>query len=134
MVDLNSARSPRFRSRFHEDLEGDLASELAAEEAGSGSSHLAPHRPPAARRKRPRAPRSGYTGSDNEGGSFYDSDSLRSRGSRASDRPKLADAPFAIKRLLEDLGQKLNQTLLRVLNFNYFNRQWYVNVACRGKY
>ena len=46
-----------------------------------------------------------YTGSrspsDNGGGSVYDSDSMRSKG---SDRPRLADVNFGVKRLMDDLG------------------------------
>jgi hypothetical protein len=34
----------------------------------------------------------------------YDSDSLRSRGSRTSERFKLTDTQFGLKRLLDDLG------------------------------
>ncbi len=40
------------------------------------------------------------------GGSLYDSDSLRSRGSRGSERRKLSEVNYGIQRLLDDLGKK----------------------------
>ena len=43
--------------------------------------------------------------SEHDGGSYYDSDSLRSRGSRGSERLKVSDSNYAIQRLLEDLGK-----------------------------
>ena len=41
--------------------------------------------------------------SDNGGGSNYDSDSMRSR---CSDRPRVTDAHFGLKRLMDDLGRQ----------------------------
>ena len=54
-------------------------------------------RSPRVVRKGAKSPRRG------SGDSKYDSDSLRSRSSRVSDRLRVTDSNFAIKRLLEDL-------------------------------
>lgn len=88
VVDVNTLRSPRLSRGRLSDVSG-LADQLDNE----------PYR-----RKRTR--RGGPVGSgptSENGGSFYDSDSMRSRGSRGSERMKLPDTQFGIKRLLEDL-------------------------------